>query len=507
MFLKSDRELFRERRSFRWARWLVVLVLLGGALYVGYRQFSGYAESMMRGTTATPAPTATPSAGYYTALAEEASWDGSVGEAMAAYQRALDLDPHQTELYLELARLMIYNGQPERGLEMARQALSRQPENARAWALLGLAYDWLGLTGQAVAYCQKAVELDPTLPEAYAYLAEATVDDGQWFAANEAIATALRLDATNIDVLRNQAYVQENQGNYFGAIQAYREAIAANDKLVHLYLAVGRNAGALGNLTTALEAYAEAVSVDPRHAEALARLAWTQILMGDYAAAKVNLTTALEIDPDLAEAYAYLGTLYFHQRNYEDAIVAFGPAVDYAEARSRRRTVLFSVTVEETEAIGPLPRGAEVAVAEFIHPADLQTPMRGQIRASEPVGTGGLGLGGQIRLDVMSGRYEAVFSGLPPAPSGKVYVGWFLRLLSPESTLIRTEPIFPAPDGQALLQGTTGRVKGPAIEHYYSFALSYYLLNECDKALPLIEVALRINPEDANALTTRDLCR
>ncbi|MCU0521026.1 MAG: tetratricopeptide repeat protein, partial [Anaerolineae bacterium] len=353
---------------------------------------------------------------------------------------------------------------------------------------------------------------------AYAYLAEATIDDGQWSAANEAIAIALRLDATNVDVLRNQAYVLENQGNNVGANEAYRKAIAANNRVVHLYIAVGRNAGALGNLTTALDAYSEAVAVDPRHPEALARLAWTQILMGDYASAKQNLTTALEIDPDLAEAYAYLGTLYFHQRNYEDAIVAFGPAIGYAEARARRRTVLFSVTVEETEAIGQSPRGPEVAFAEFIHPGDLQTPMRGQIRAA---GAGALerdllndsdrrngsGISGQIRFDVMSGRYEASFAGLPPAPSGRVYVGWFLRLLSPESTLIRTEPIFPAPDGQAVLLGTTGTVKGPAIEHYYSYALSYYLLNECDKALPLIEVALRINPEDTNALTTRDLCR
>lgn len=507
MFLKSDRELFRERRTFGWARWLVGLALLGGALYAGYSSLSGYTESLVRGSTPTPAPTSTPSAAFYTALGEEAYWEGSVGAAITAYQRALDLDPHQTELYLELARLMIYNGQAERGLEMARQALSRQPENARAWALLGLAYDWLGLTGQAVAYCQKAVELDPTLPEAYAYLAEATIDDGQWFAANDAIATALELDATNVDVLRNQAYVLENQGNYYGAIQAYREAIAVNDKLVHLYLAVGRNAGALGNLTSALEAYSQAVEVDPRHAEALARLAWTQILMGDYTAARENLTAALEIDPDLADAYGYLGTLYFHQRNYEDAIVAFGPAIEYAEARSRRRTVLFLVTLENTVEIGAEPRGPEIALAEFIHPSDLQTPMRGQIRAASAGVSERLGLNGQIRLDVMSGRYEVTLTGLSPAPSGQVYVGWFLRLLSPESTLIRTEPIFPAVDGRAVLEGTTGRVKGPAIEHYYSFALSHYLLDECEKAIPLIEVALRINPEDTNALTTLELCR
>ncbi len=99
-----------------------------------------------------------PSAGYY-AVPGRRGLEGSVSAAIAGYQRALDLDPHQTELYLELARLLIYNGQAERGLEMARQALTRQPENGRAWALLGLACDWLGMTGQAVAYCQKAVEL------------------------------------------------------------------------------------------------------------------------------------------------------------------------------------------------------------------------------------------------------------------------------------------------------------------------------------------------------------
>ncbi len=503
MFLKPDRRLFRERRTVRWVRWVAVLGILSGALYAAYSAFSGYAEPLMRSATPTPMPTATPSAGYYAALAEEAYWDGSVSAAISGYQRSLDLDPHQTELYLELARLMIYNGQAERGLEMARQALTRQPENGRAWALLGLAYDWLGLTKQAVAYCQKAVELAPTLPEAYAYLAEAYVDDGQWFAANEVIATALELDPTNVDVLRNRAYVLENQGNYSGAIQAYREAIAVNDKLVHLYLAIGRNAGALGNLTVAQEAYSQAIAADPAHAEALARLGWTQILMGDYSAARPNLAAALEADPNLADAYGYLGTLHFHQRNYEDAIVAFGPAIDYAEARSRRRTVQFTITLEDAEGIDIEPRGSEVAIAEFIHPADLQTPMRGQFRAV----AGGPGVGGHIRFDVLSGRYEAALTGLPPAPSGKAYIGWFQRLLSPESTLVRTAPIYPAPDGRANLTGTTGHVKGPAIEHYYSFALSYYLLDECEKAVPLIEVALRINPQDENALKTLELCR
>jgi len=508
MFLKSDRELFRRRPAFPWLRVLILLLVLGGGGYFIYTSLAGtlghyIAPYVPGGSTPTPMPTPTPGTGILVAEGEDAYWRGSIGEAIAAYEQALDLEPHQVPLYLELARLLTLSGRAERGLEMARQALLRQPENAMAWALLGMAYDWLGLTDQAVAFCQKAVELDPTLPEAYAYLAEAYIDDGQWFAANEAIATAVRLDPNNVEVLRNKAYVLENQGNYYGAMAGYRDALEINDRLAHLYLAIGRNAGALGDLLRAREAYESAVEIDPQDALALDRLGLTQLLLGDYDSAKVNLGAALDQDPNLADAYAHLGTVFFHQRNYEDAIEMFRPAIQLGEARSRRRTVLFVITAEDIGDIGSEPGVAEVTTAAFIHPADPTTPMRGNFEATDAAPE----VQGQIRFDVLEGRYELAITGVPPVPSGKVYVGWFLRLTSPEGALIRTEPLFPSPGGQVQMSGATGAVKGPSIETYYSYALSHYLLDECDQAIPLIEVALRIDPNDENAQRTMELCR
>ncbi|MGC9521080.1 MAG: tetratricopeptide repeat protein [Anaerolineae bacterium] len=496
----------------------MVLFALAGGGYLVYRLVGGLDPSDLPGNldfieslgftgvsypTPTPVPTATPTAGFYVSQAEDAYWQGSMGEALSAYQQALDREPNQVHLYLELASLLTYYGQPERGLEMARQAVVRQPENARAWALLGMAYDWLGLTEQAVIFCEKAVELDPTLPEAYAYLAEAYIDDGQWYAANEAIATALQLDAENVVVLRNQAYVMENQGNYTAAIAGYRDALEINDRLVHLYIAMGRNYGALGNLLSARSAFEDAVEVDPQHAMALDRLGWTQLLLGDYESARENLTAALEQDPNSADAHGHLATLYFHQRNYEDAIELFGPAIRLGEARSRRRTVLFLITEEDINAVGAEPEGDEVAYAQFVHPSELQTPMRGEFKAVD----GGASVQGQIRFDVMSGRYQLSVSSLPPSPSGKVYIGWFLQLFYPEGTVVRTEPIYPAPDGLVEMSGETGTVKGPPIENYYNYALSHYLLDQCDQARPMIEIALRIDPEDANARRTLELCQ
>jgi tetratricopeptide (TPR) repeat protein len=502
VYLKSDRDLYRRRRRVPWLRVLMLLILIGAGGYVVYSILVNTQSPIVTTSTPTPMPTATPSPAIYVATAEDAYWAGDLEAAIEAYQRALDIEPNQSELYMALSRLLTFQGQPERGLEMAREALRRQPENAYAWALLGMAYDWLSMPIEAIDACEKAVSLDPTLPEAYAYLAEAYIDAGNWFAANNAIATALDLGETNVDVLRNHGYVLENQGNYYGAIEAYREALTAHDKLVHIYMSIGRNANALNNWTLAIGAYSDAVEADPNHASALARLGLVLLMTGDYNKAQTNLDKAIETDPMSGDAYAHLGTLYFQQRNYEDAIEMFKPAIRYGEARARRRTVFFVLTMEDTNGVGGEPAGPEVARAAFVHPEAFEMPLRGSIegRAS------GSEITGRVRLDPMNGRYEMTMTGLPPAPAGKVYIGWFLPLLVPEGSLVYTAPIFPAPDGRVQFAGDTGRVRGPAIETYYTMALSYYLLDQCKEATPYIVAALRLDPEDANALQTQLLC-
>jgi tetratricopeptide (TPR) repeat protein len=507
MYLKSDRDLYRRRRRIPWLRLLTLLALIGAGAYVVTTVREVMEEQSIGGAayapTPVPAPTPTPVPAIYVARAEDAYWAGDLQTAIDAYQRALDIEPNQAELYVELSRLLSFHAQPERGLEMAREALRRQPENARAWAMLCLAYDWIGSPMDAIAACQQAVTFDPTLPEAYGYLAEAYVDAGNWFAANNTIATALELGENNLDVLRNHAYVLEAQGNYSGAIAGYREALKLHDKLAHIYMGVGRNANVLGNWTVAIQAYTDAVEANPYHIPARARLGLLYLFTGDYNKAQTQLAEALRLDPTSPDAHAHLGTLYFQQRNYEDAIEHLRLAVRYGEARSRRRTIHLVITMEDTNAVGVQPGGTEVARATFVHPSDFEAPLRGMIEG----GVVGSDITGRVRFDVMSGRFTMEMQGLPPAPAGKIYVGWLLPLRTLEGQLVRTEAIFPAPDGRVQFSGDIGRVRGPSIETYYTLALSYYLLDQCNEARPYIDAALRIDPEDANALQARQLCR
>lgn len=77
---------------------------------------------------------------------------GRVREALADYQKAHDLAPHEPLITAELARVGIETGDPEwldRAVSLLTDALRRDPDNTTAWRHLGIAHGRSGRTGQA----------------------------------------------------------------------------------------------------------------------------------------------------------------------------------------------------------------------------------------------------------------------------------------------------------------------------------------------------------------------
>ncbi len=503
MYIKENRFSSRRppRRNRRLPRILALLVvdLLGA--FILYQVLYN-PQTVVVLSTPTPAPTPTRSAPSYVAEATDAYFGGMMQTALAGYQKALDLEPAQPELYVAMGRILVYRGAPERAVQLARNALLYDEGYAPAWALLCLAYDWLDMPLDGIAFCERAITLDPTLPEAYAFLAEAHIDAGNWFAANDTIATAMRLDENNVDVLRNRAYVLEMQGNYSAAIEGYRQALQRQPYLADLYLAIGRNQHVLGFFAQAQESYNSAVEVDPDNLTALDRAGLLYLLNGDYGPAQALFQRALELNPTYSRVLGRMGTLYFQRRNYEDAIPALENAVRYGELEARRRAVLFTITGEPQGVALTAPTGRTLVRGEFVFPEDVRSPLRAML-----VGTAEQeNAKGSIRLDPLDGRYMLAVTGLSQPEAGQMYVGWFRPLKSPNGVTIHTAPLRVEVDGSVTLNGATGGVKGAPIETFYTLALSYYYLDECAKARPYIEVALQLAPEDANVLQTQRLC-
>ncbi len=492
---------YRKRQS--WPRIIVLLVLIAAGVYILRERFKQEPTLPLPVLTSeVPIATPTPSALSYSLIAEDAVERGELSAAMKAYENLIALEPTNLEAYIALARLYSLTGRPERGFDLMRHVLRLQADHAGAWSTLALAYDWMYVLDDAIQAGQKAVALAPDDASAHAHLAEAYADSRRWYEASQAVERALALDPQEIDALRVNAYTLEAQGFFYEALDGYSTALNVAPTFVPLLIARGRVATAVGNYTLARESYQQAVEADPLNAEALDMLGWTYLASEAYDDAETYFRRALEAYPTYYQAHGHMGTLYFQKRNYEEAIPAYAQAVRYGEAESRRKTAYILITLEDTATLGGQPAGEVVARGDFSHPRNPEGPLRAFITGERgAIAT----VRGTARLDVLTGMYTLNLDGLPRTPEGKAYVAWFVRLRMPDRNLVRTV-ITPDASGKVAFSGETGPVRGVPIEYYYTLGLCHYFLAQCEKAEPYLNVALAIDPNDANAQQIWKLC-
>ncbi|HEV2852024.1 MAG TPA: tetratricopeptide repeat protein [Thermoanaerobaculia bacterium] len=109
--------------------------------------------------------------------------DDSPEEALAAYGRALELDPGLADAHLNLGRLLHEQGSTLEAERHYRQALTARPGDATAAYNLGVALQDLGRLEAAAEAYENALELDRTLADAHYNLAGIYEEMGQREAA------------------------------------------------------------------------------------------------------------------------------------------------------------------------------------------------------------------------------------------------------------------------------------------------------------------------------------
>ncbi|HEX4495181.1 MAG TPA: tetratricopeptide repeat protein [Thermoanaerobaculia bacterium] len=116
------------------------------------------------------APDQPPGAADWYERAEELEADAPE-EAMAAYRRALEIDPRLADAHLNLGRLLHERGEAATAEAHYRQALAARPEDATAIFNLGVALQDLGRLSEATDAYESAIALDRALADAHFNLA------------------------------------------------------------------------------------------------------------------------------------------------------------------------------------------------------------------------------------------------------------------------------------------------------------------------------------------------
>ena len=194
-------------------------------------------------------------------------------------------------------------------IRVCRQATAIDPQYARAWALMALAQSqlrfWHGREEDALPAAERALGIDPNLPEPYCVKARYLQEEGRVEEANQQLKAAQRLDPESWEVNKETAFLIFRQGRIQDAIPYFEKAASLMDADYHdagmlmtCYRAIDDrdNERRVAEMTVARAE--RAVAQDPSNGTAIAMGAGALGVLGDAARARDWIARAMLIDPD-----------------------------------------------------------------------------------------------------------------------------------------------------------------------------------------------------------------
>ncbi len=261
---------------------------------------------------------------YWRELCDVLSRSAQPRAAIAACDRALLLDTGNPEFWIERSRLLQRINHPAEAAVAASAALRRRDDSSAAWVQRCQAWFALGRDTDALADCQRAIELDrhwddhTRRADAYNGLGQALLRLGRQGEAIAAFQAALTEDPRNPTANVNQCEAFIAAGEVRQALERCQLAIVAAttqdpdtdpSDAVAAWTAIAQAATAQGNLSAAVAAYDRALDLVPPSSEQTTALWQAQgillIRLEQPQAAHTALSQALRTQPDASLTLVY----------------------------------------------------------------------------------------------------------------------------------------------------------------------------------------------------------
>ena len=269
------------------------------------------------------------------------------GEDEARLSRRGTDDPEAYQLYLKgrYAYNRLTHDSILTAAQLFQQAIDRDPNFAQAYVGLADAYTFFeGYTGRsaqeslpkAKAAAERALQIDPSMSEAYCALGMVQFNYWQWDAAEKSLRRSIELNP-------NYAQAHDRYSTYLVTMSRMPEALQQV-----------RIAQQLDPLSPVINSDAVAV----------------ELIAGQIDKGIADLQRIIEIDPTMPLAHQWLAFGYLRKKQYDDAIGEVKKAID-----TSGNTTLALSNAAFIYHVAGRPEEARAAVEEIIRRAEFTPPI------------------------------------------------------------------------------------------------------------------------------------
>ena len=237
---------------------------------------------------------------------------GRLDEAVAQYQKTIELAPRHARAYCSLGNALRQLGRLEEAERSYAEAIRLEPGLALAHSGLGRLLQMQGRLEEALRSCATAVRLNPGFAGAHRDLAGVLQEQGRLEEAVGEYTAALRLRHDDAEVHNDLATALQQLGRFDEAIGHFREAARLEPRSGLPYCGLGATLRMAGRLDEARQACEAATRRQPDMALAHYELANVLQRQRRYAEALDHYRAALQLRPGAPEVHCALAIALEH---------------------------------------------------------------------------------------------------------------------------------------------------------------------------------------------------
>ena len=242
-------------------------------------------------------------------LAQALLRKGRIDDALVHFRKAAEIEPQLAKSHSDLAFGLVQAGQTEQALAEATKAVELQPDAAEPHHVLGLALLAAGNAGEAANHFRRAVQLRPDYVEAERNLGNALLQAGRNDDAVVELSRYARIDPTAVDVRYNLAIALFKTGRLTEAIPHFQAVADAQPSNAEAQNNLGWSLLQGGRVDEAMDRFRAVLRLQPDFAVAHCNLAMALVRKRDARAAIEEYQSFLAVHPDAAPVLSEIAWL------------------------------------------------------------------------------------------------------------------------------------------------------------------------------------------------------